>query len=125
VGLGGPAIAVALLVYNAIHLSLRIGLFRAGYLEGDALVPVIARLSLPVLADRLRGAAAALAGVAAAVFVVRSGISAPFAGALAALTAGLGYAALARGARLLPTAYVATLAGIGAALLFGHLHGRG
>jgi PTS system mannose-specific IID component len=35
----------------------------------------------------------------------------------------LGYAALARGARLLPAAYVAALAGVGAALVVGRLHG--
>jgi PTS system mannose-specific IID component len=122
--LGGFAVVAALVLYNTIHLALRIGLFRAGYREGDALIPVIARLSLPVVADRLRAAGAALSGVAAAVFLLRSGIEGgPLAGLLSALAAGLGYAALARGARLLPTAYVATLAGIGAALVFGHLQG--
>ena len=100
------------------------GLFRAGYRQGDALVGTIARLSLPVLADRLRGGGAALCGLAAALYLVRSAaLTGLAAAALAALTAALGYLALARGARLLPTAYVATLAGVGAALLLGHLHG--
>jgi PTS system mannose-specific IID component len=122
--LGGAAVVAVLAVYNTIHLALRIGLFRAGYREGDAVVPVIARLSLPLAADRLRAAGAALAGAAAALFLLRSGMAAgPLAGLLAALAAGLGYAALARGARLLPTAYIATLAGIGAALVFGHFQG--
>lgn len=122
--LGMPAIVAAIVVYNTIHLALRIGLFRAGYLQGDALVGTIARLSLPVAADHLRAAGAALAGIAAAVVLLRAAaISGPLAGVLAALAAGLGYVALARGARLLPTAYVATLAGICAALVTGHFHG--
>jgi mannose PTS system EIID component len=124
--LGGTAIVVALAVYNAIHFALRIGLFRAGYRQGDALVQTIARLSLPVVADRLRAAGAALCGASAAAYALRAGLDVgPFAAALAAVAATAGYLALARGARLLPTAYVATLMGIGAALLLGHLHGRG
>jgi PTS system mannose-specific IID component len=121
---GWPAIAGVLVVYNAIHLWLRIRLFRAGYEKGDAVVAEIARLRLPVLADRLRASGAALCGVAAAVVVARSAASAgPAAGALAAATAGLGYAALARGARLLPTAYVAALVGAVAAAVVGRLQG--
>jgi PTS system mannose-specific IID component len=46
-------------------------------------------------------------------------------GALALAAAALGYAALARGARLLPAAYAAALAGAGAAVLYGRLHGSG
>ncbi len=122
--LGARAIVAALVAYNVIHLSLRIGLFRAGYVRGDRLVVTIGRLSLPALADRLRAAGAGLCGASAAVFVLRAGVvSGPFAAALVALAAGAGYAARARGARLLPTAYVATLMGFGAALLLGHLHG--
>jgi mannose PTS system EIID component len=121
---GAPAIVLALAIYNAIHFGLRIGLFRAGYVQGDALVATVGRLALPVAADRLRSAGAALCGVAAGVILLRSGwLGGPGAAVLAALAAGLGYAALARGARLLPTAYVATLAGVGAALAFAHFHG--
>jgi PTS system mannose-specific IID component len=121
---GLPAIVASLAVYNVIHLALRIGLFRAGYREGDRLVGTIARLALPVLADRLRSAGAALAGVAGALVLLRAAaVSGPLAGALTALAAGAGYLALARGARLLPTAYVATLAGICAGLVAGHFHG--
>lgn len=122
--LGIPAVVAALVVYNGIHLALRIGLFRAGYLRGDALVGTIAHLNLPVVADRLRAGGAALCGVAGAVFLMRgAAVGGAPAAALAAAAAAGGYAALARGARLLPTAYVATLAGVGAALLLGHLHG--
>ncbi|BDG03687.1 PTS system mannose/fructose/sorbose family transporter subunit IID [Anaeromyxobacter oryzae] len=121
---GAPAIVAALAVYNAIHLALRVGLFRAGYLRGDQLVATIGRLSLPALADRLRAAGAGLCGASAAVFLLRAGVvSGPAAAALVAIAAAAGYAALAKGARLLPTAYVATLMGFGAGLLLGHLHG--
>jgi PTS system mannose-specific IID component len=121
----GPwAIVAAVLVYNGIHLFFRIGLFRAGYLKGDALVEDIARLRLPRAADRLRSAGAALCGVAAAAVILRSAAGGgAAAGLVAALAAVLGYAALARGARLLPAAYVAALAGVGAAAVVGHLRG--
>ena len=123
---GWKAIVAALVVYNGIHLALRIGLFRAGYRKGDAIVAEIAKLGLPVVADRLRAAGAALCGFAAALVVVRgAALSGTSAGVLAALAAALGYAALARGAGLLPTAYVAVIAGIGAALAAARLRGGG
>jgi PTS system mannose-specific IID component len=119
---GGIAIAIVLVVYNVIHVVLRARLFLAGYRKGDALVQEIARLSLPVTAERLRSAGAAVCGVAAAVVLLKGsgGAAGP---ALAAVAAGAGYAALARGARLFPTAYAATLAGIGAAVVLGRIHG--
>jgi PTS system mannose-specific IID component len=121
---GWPAIVGSIVVYNAIHLALRIRLFRAGYLKGDAIVGDISRLGLPMAADRLRAAGAALCGLAAGVIVVRSvALAGGPAGMVAALAAGGGYVALARGARLLPTAYVAVLAGIGTAVVVGRLQG--
>ncbi|HEX9307418.1 MAG TPA: PTS system mannose/fructose/sorbose family transporter subunit IID [Anaeromyxobacter sp.] len=121
---GWPAIVATVVVYNAIHLALRVRLFRAGYEKGDAVVGEIARLGLPVAADRLRRAGAAICGVAAAVVVARSAAaSGAFSGALVAIAAALGYAALARGARLLPTAYAAALFGAAAAVVVGRLHG--
>ncbi|HSN93249.1 MAG TPA: PTS system mannose/fructose/sorbose family transporter subunit IID [Anaeromyxobacteraceae bacterium] len=119
---GGLAIVVALAVYNAIHVALRARLFLAGYRRGDAVVEEIARLSLPVTAERLRSAGAAACGAAAAVVLVlgAGGAVAPL---LSALAAGAGYLALARGARLFPTAYLATLAGIGAAAVLGRIQG--
>jgi PTS system mannose-specific IID component len=123
---GWKAIVAALVVYNVIHLALRIGLFRAGYLKGDAIVGDIAKLGLPVAADRLRAGGAALCGGAAALVVARSlTLSGPAVGLLALVAVAGGYLALARGARLLPTAYVAVLAGIGVALAAAHLHGNG
>ena len=120
---GVPGVVAALVLYNAVHLALRARLFRLGYRGGDAVVAAIARLGLPLVADRLRAAGVALCGVAAAIVVLRSGGAAgAAAGIVAALAAAAGYAALARGARLLPTAYVAALAGIGAAAAVGHFH---
>ncbi|MGC4001276.1 MAG: PTS system mannose/fructose/sorbose family transporter subunit IID [Anaeromyxobacter sp.] len=126
--LGGWAIVAALVLYNVISFALRIGLFRAGYREGDRLVQVIGRLSLPAVADRLRTAGAALAGVAAAVFALRGPAAlpaglAPEGAALAVAAAVLGYVALARGARLMPTAYLATLAAATVAFLAVLLQG--
>jgi PTS system mannose-specific IID component len=122
--LGLPAVWVVLVVYNAIHLSLRIALFRAGYGRGDALVPLLARLALPVVADRLRTGAAALAGVAAGLVVFRATMAAGLlAGLVAALIALAGYVALARGRRLITTLYLAVATGTGAAFLLALLHG--
>jgi len=121
---GLPAVWVVLVVYNVIHFALRIGLFRVGYERGDALVPLIARLSLPVVADRLRTGGAALAGGAAGLWVYHAAARWPEPGApITALAAVAGYLALARGARLFPTAYVAALAGAAAALVLGHFQG--
>lgn len=121
---GWPAIVAAIALYNGIHLALRIRLFRAGYEKGDAVVGEIARLGLPVAADRLRAAGAVLCGVAAAVVVARgAALGGVTSGALAAAAAGGGYAALARGARLLPAAYAAALFGAAAAAVVGRLHG--
>jgi PTS system mannose-specific IID component len=123
---GWRAIVAALAVYNVIHLAFRLGLFRDAYEKGDAIVGDISRLALPVAADRLRSAGAALCGIAAALFVARAAaLAGGPGGALALAAAALGYAALARGARLLPTAYAAALAGVGAAILYGRLHGSG
>jgi PTS system mannose-specific IID component len=120
---GGAGVVAALVVYNVVHLSLRAGLFRVAYRGGDAVIPAIARLGLPLAADRLRAAGAALCGVTAAVVVLRAaGAGGAAAAFVATLAAGAGYAALARGARLLPTAYVAALAAVGAALVAGHFH---
>jgi PTS system mannose-specific IID component len=122
--LGWPAVVAALLVYNAIHLALRAGLFWTGYRQGDALVPALARLALPVMADRLRVGGAALCGVAAIAGATRAEAGAHGgAAALAAVAAGIGYLALARGVRLLPATYAAIAAGVGVGLVVFHLRG--
>ncbi len=121
---GWPAVVAALVLYNAIHLVLRIRLFRAGYLLGDAVVGEVASLSLPSLAELLRIGAAALAGLSAAVVVSRGAMRSGGATAgITLLAAVLGYAALSRGARLLPSAYAALALGAGAGLAVARLHG--
>ncbi len=121
---GWPAVVAALVVYNAIHLALRVRLFRDGYLLGDAIVGEVASLSLPSLAQLLRVGAAALAGFSAAIGVSRGATGSGGATAAVALVAAvLGYAALSRGARLLPVAYAAIALGAGTALAAARLHG--
>jgi len=123
---GWPGIAAAIVLYNAIHLALRIQLFRAGYGGGDAVVARIAGLGLPVLADRLRTAGAALCGLTAAGVVLMAAAAGglPAAG-LAAVAAVGGYAALARGAGLLPTAYAVAVLAVGAAAVARSIQGGG
>jgi PTS system mannose-specific IID component len=120
---GWPAIVAVLLAYNAIHFALRIRLFRAGYARGDGIVGEVARLELPVVADRLRAAGAVLSGVAGALVLlpaVRSGGVAAL-GTAAAVT-GVGYLLLSRGVPLLRAGYAAALVGAGAALAAAHVH---
>jgi PTS system mannose-specific IID component len=124
---GWPALVLALVAYNLIHVALRWGLFRAGYEKGDGVVGDIARLSLPRLADRLRLLGALLCGAAAGLLAVSAGGAGLRAGAGATavmLGAGLGYLALARGAPLLPLAYLATVLATAAAVAAAALGGR-
>ncbi len=121
---GWPAVVLALTIYNAIHLVLRIGLFRAGYSQGDAIVGAIARFSLPAVADRLRLAGAVLCGLSAATVGARAhALTHSGAVPVAVAAAALGYLALARGVRLLPALYAAILAGAGAAIAASRFHG--
>jgi PTS system mannose-specific IID component len=121
---GWPAVVIALTIYNFVHFALRIGMFRAGFQQGDAVVGAIARLSLPVAADRLRLAAAAVCGLAAATVLLAGARAAgPLPAVLAAAGAALGYVALASGARLLPAVYAAILAGAGTAAAAARLTG--
>jgi PTS system mannose-specific IID component len=121
---GYAGVAVAVGIYNIIHLSLRYGLYQAGYREGDAIVEVVARKKLPVFADQLRHAGGVLCGLFAAAILFRSASSAGAGGVFAVAFAVLGgYFALVRGARLLPTAYAITLLGIGFALVAVHWQG--
>lgn len=121
---GWPAVVAALAAYNLVHVALRWHLFRAGYERGDGVVGDIARLSLPRLADKLRLLGALLCGAAAGLLALAAGAG-PAAGAgAAAVLAGavLGYLALARGAPLLPLAYLGVLVAAAAAL-GGSFHG--
>jgi PTS system mannose-specific IID component len=118
---GWPAVAAAVLLYNGVALSLRVRLFRQGYLSGDAVVEAIGRLRLPRLAGALRLGAAALCGLAAALVVRRAGASfGPEGWILAAGATAAGERALARGASLLPAASASLVGG----LLLGILSSR-
>jgi PTS system mannose-specific IID component len=121
--LGWWAALLAVLVYNLVHLFLRVRLFRAGYRRGDEVVLAIRDLDLPGLADRLRSAAAMLCGLCVALTAWRALGLGPAAPPLVAAVAGLGWLALARRLPLLPTAYGAMLAGVGVGLWFGRWHG--
>ena len=121
---GWPAVVVTLTVYNAIHLALRIGLFRAGYREGDAVVDAVARLSLPVIADRLRLLGAALCGMCTGGVVLHAAALPRLGTAVAAFVAAIaGYVLIGRGLRLLPGTYAAIMAGAGAGIVAGRLYG--
>jgi PTS system mannose-specific IID component len=121
---GWPAVAAALTIYNCVHFALRFGMFRSGYVHGDAVVGAIARLSLPVAAERLRIAAAAMCGLAGAIVLFRAGdVAGGPAGVLAAATSAGGYLALAMGAPVLPAAYAALLAGACTALAVSRFAG--
>ena len=123
--LGWPAIVATLVVYNAIHLVLRVRLFRAGYEKGDAIVGEIARLGAAGRggpAARVRRGASAAPRRRSSWRAARPCPAAPPA-CSPRVAAALGYAALARGARLLPTAYAAALFGVAAAVAVGRLHG--
>jgi PTS system mannose-specific IID component len=111
---GWPAVVAAVVLYNLIQVGLRAALFRAGYRQGDAVVGLIARLELPVLADRLRAAGVALCGATAAALALRTGglpVGVEAAALVVAAAAGAGYLALSRGAPLLPVAYLAAVLG--------------
>jgi PTS system mannose-specific IID component len=123
---GWPGVVLAVLFYNAVHLALRIELFRAGYAGGDEVLSRIAGLGLPVLADRLRGAGAVLCAVAGAAVVLRAtGPAGATGAALAAVSAVVGYVAMARGTGILPTAYLVVGVAVGVAFLAGRLMGGG
>ena len=63
-------------------------------------------------------------GIVIAVVAIRAAaLPRPSGVLVAALAATLGYAALSRGARLLPTTYAAIMAGIGVALVAGRFRG--
>jgi mannose PTS system EIID component len=121
---GWPAVAAALVLYNLVHLTLRLRMLQAGYRMGDAVVAEIARLSLPVAADRMRRLGTALCGLAAALVAFQeaghAGLAAVGAGIGAAV---LGHLGLSRGMRPLPLAYLAALAGVAAGAAIGFWEG--
>jgi PTS system mannose-specific IID component len=122
--LGWPALVVAVLAYNVLHLRLRWSLFRAGYRSGDEIVTRLAALSLPAWAVRLRDGGAVLCGVAAGLWALSAaGRVAPWAGGVTLVAAAAGVAVLGLRARLLPTAYAAMALGAAAGVVIRALRG--
>jgi PTS system mannose-specific IID component len=121
---GWPALVVAILAYNVLHLWIRLGLFRAGYRCGDEIVERLSRLELPAWASRLRDGGAVLCGVAAGLWALASGDRlGPWTGVVTLVAAAAGVAVLGLRARLLPTLYatmgLGTAAGVVARVLGG------
>ncbi len=115
---GWPALVAAVLAYNALQLGLRWKLFRAGYRSGDEVVAMVARLALPAWGTRLRAAGTVTAGVAAALLALGARpVLGGATGAVSLAVALAAWGALALGARLLPTAYLALALGTGAGAL--------
>lgn len=88
--LGLGAVAVFLVLYNAVHLWVRIWLFTVGYRQAERLVESVGQARFPVGTLFLRRAAAALAGAVTAqlaILVGRQGGPLAFAGAGAAALA--------------------------------------
>ena len=71
--LGWRAPLLFLVLYNAVHLSLRAWLYRLGLREGDRLVAELAQKNLPARGARLRIITALSAGGAAAWLAIRFG----------------------------------------------------
>jgi mannose PTS system EIID component len=71
--LGAWAAVLFLVLYNAVHLTLRARLFRMGLRLGDRLVEAVAHAQLPVWGARLRTVGAASAGGAVAYLAVSLG----------------------------------------------------
>jgi PTS system mannose-specific IID component len=67
--LGGWAIPVFLLLYNAVHLSVRLYLFRSGVGLGDAVLGALGPLRLAERAAMVKALAAAAAGLALVAWV--------------------------------------------------------
>jgi len=115
---GWSALVVVVLAYNALQLGLRWKLFRAGYRSGDEVVATVAALSLPAWAARLRAAGTVTAGVAVGLLALGARPALGGATGAVSLAAALAaWGALALGARLLPTAYLALALGTGAGAL--------
>ena len=121
---GWPAVVLAITIYNAIHLALRIHMFRVGYRQGDAVIGAIAAMSLPSVAERLRLGTAVLCGVAAAALLLGGARDVGIvAGGVALATAIAGQVALRLGASVLTVAYGVLFVATGAGLLALRLPG--
>lgn len=110
--LGMGCLLVFLVLYNAVHLPVRLWLFTTGYRRAEGVVDAVARAHMSSGTPLLKACAAALAGALAARGVIAAGASGrPFhallvAGAIAAAFAGLPRVSATR------AVYIALLVGL-------------
>lgn len=71
--LGWWSLAVFLVAYNAVHLSVRVWLFRTGYRDAEGLIGALRRVQFPTRTKHLRVGAALLAGAVAMELVLMAG----------------------------------------------------
>lgn len=71
-GLGPVGVLIALALYNAVHLCLRVRLFEAGYRHGEGVLDLIARWRLSERRDATRRLSAAFVGAFAALVTLTS-----------------------------------------------------
>lgn len=112
IGLWAPLVFFVL--YNVVHLSLRLRLYWVGLTRGDRLVEEIGRARLPARGARLRAVAAFAAGGLAAYLALVfgghvGGSQAPILAAGCLLLGGAGYWFIKRGAPRYALLYVAAL----------------
>ncbi|WAM25588.1 MULTISPECIES: PTS system mannose/fructose/sorbose family transporter subunit IID [Myxococcus] len=118
--LGVWAVPLFLVLYNLVHLLLRVRLYWLGLTLGDRLVEAVARANLPARGARLRAVAAASAGGVAAWLAVSFGANAGglYAPLLAAGCLALGVASYVLVSRRVPN-YVVLYVAAGLACVAG------
>ncbi len=120
---GAWAPLIFLVMYNLVHLFLRIRLYWVGLTRGDRLVEEVARVRLPARGARLREVAAVAAGALAAWLALEFGAlvggpEAPLLTAGCLVLGGVGYWLVSRGVSRYVLLYVAALlAGLAGAFL--------
>ena len=100
--IGAWAVVLYLVLYNLVHLTLRVRLYWIGLSRGDRLVEEVARSNLPARGARLRGVAAFSAGGLAAWLALdfgahEGGLYAPFLAAGCLVVGAVGYWLVKRG----------------------------
>ncbi|HEX5726359.1 MAG TPA: hypothetical protein VFX98_12880, partial [Longimicrobiaceae bacterium] len=108
------AVGAFLVVYNALHLWLRVWGLRIGLRDGLEVGKALKAVPLQALGDRAGDAGAALAGFSAVLMAGRAGHGEWWQWALGALAVALG---VALGTRVRPVAFLALLATVLAGLV--------
>jgi PTS system mannose-specific IID component len=95
--LGLGCVLVFLILYNVVHLSVRLWLFAAGYARAEGIVEAVAHAHMSSGTSFLKACGAALAGALAARGVLDAGLpDTPLAGAFVAAAVVLAWATLPR-----------------------------